>query len=244
MVTCSFPDTPPPPRNAPLGRTGRQRAITMAIWTQIPYTAVRCDWRALRWDGTKCQSNRVFFFSLFLFFASGLQGQTLRSDYRDSWSERWTWQVDLTTGEWRGGGLIKAESRSEAKIKQNVFWTQTSLFLVRLYFWPDLWIQRTVSHIYVKSGCISRKHKSFLFSTNISLNLCIPFSVSVGKSVISDNKATFWTKTVGDVVKLKIDFRFMFLPYATLQIYNVEEKHSALFVPLVGPVMRVHALAI
>ena len=48
---------PPPP---PLGSLGRQRAITMVIWTQIPHTPVHCDRRVLRWEGTKCHSNRFF----------------------------------------------------------------------------------------------------------------------------------------------------------------------------------------
>lgn len=39
---------------------GRQRAITMVTRVQNPHTAVHCDWRALRWEGTKCHSNRFF----------------------------------------------------------------------------------------------------------------------------------------------------------------------------------------
>lgn len=54
----------------PPGSLGRQRAITMVIWTQIPHTPVHCDWRVRRWEGTKCHSNRFF-----LCFCFGLNPQ-------------------------------------------------------------------------------------------------------------------------------------------------------------------------
>lgn len=77
LVTCSInAPSPPPQHQPPPGSLGRQRAITMVIWTQIPHTPVHCDWRALRWEGTKCQSNR--FFCVFV-FASFLGGIVLRS---------------------------------------------------------------------------------------------------------------------------------------------------------------------
>lgn len=67
MLTCSVASPPlllPTPSDlphpTPLGSLGRQRAITMVIWIQIPHTLVHCDWRVLRWEGTKCQSNRFF----------------------------------------------------------------------------------------------------------------------------------------------------------------------------------------
>ncbi len=85
LATCSFyappspspppPPLPPPTLQPPPGSLGRQRAITMVIWTQ-PHTPVHCDWRALRWEGTKCHSNR--FFCVFV-FASILGGIVLRS---------------------------------------------------------------------------------------------------------------------------------------------------------------------
>lgn len=78
LATCSItaPSPPPPTLQPPPGSLGRQRAITMVIWTQITHTPVHCDWHALRWEGTKCHSNR--FFCVFV-FASILGGIVLRS---------------------------------------------------------------------------------------------------------------------------------------------------------------------
>lgn len=90
LVSCSVPVPPLPPTNAPPGSPGRQCTITMAIWTQISHRAVRCDWHVLRWDGTKCQSDRVF--SCFCFSPPCSGGlfphPRFCSDYRHLWRER------------------------------------------------------------------------------------------------------------------------------------------------------------
>lgn len=76
IYSIAVPSLPSTQHEPPPGRLGRQRAITMVIRTQIPHTPVHCDWCALRWEGTKCQSNR--FFRVFV-FASILGGIVLRS---------------------------------------------------------------------------------------------------------------------------------------------------------------------
>lgn len=76
LATCSLtaPSTSSPTIQHPPGSLRRQRVIAMVMWTQIPHTPVHCDWRALRWEGTKCHSNR--FFCVFV-FASTLRGLVL-----------------------------------------------------------------------------------------------------------------------------------------------------------------------
>lgn len=100
LVAASLPPLPSPPTlQPPPGSLGRQRAITMVIWTQIPHTPVHCDWRALRWEGTKCHSNRFFCVFVFASILSGITLRSMRSLTLEGLLER-LWELGKQ-GDWR-----------------------------------------------------------------------------------------------------------------------------------------------
>lgn len=197
---CSVPVPPVPPTNAPPGSPGRQGAITMAIWTQIPHRAVRCEWHVLRWGGTKCQSDRVFSCCCFSPPCSRVlfPDPIFCSDDREFWRE-----IVLDLLSW-----FKKKKKRNYKIERkpslvDIRWNSIcSPKLNRMCFYPNFHVSdlvfgsiwRCVPHIYVNIGCISTKHKSFLSYTHFPLSLCVPVLSALESWSFSTTKQHFAPK--------------------------------------------------